>query len=84
MGNYQTESNNTPQTCQPGRCFTPLTPEQKKENQHMDGLMKYPKGVTIDQVDKEFIKSFDSKQECEEFLNKTKDWGGLLRLVRHG
>jgi len=84
MGNYLNESNSTHHDCQHDCKHITLTSKEIKYNQQMDGLMKYPKGVTIDQVDQEFIELFDSRHECEEFLFKVKDWGALLRLARHG
>ena len=50
----------------------------------MDYYCKYPRGITIENVDNEFIALFDSREECEKFIIKANTYGALMRLVRFG
>ena len=60
----------------------PINRERVLINKRMDHLIKYRIGVTINEVNDEFISLFNSRDECSQFLDEHKNCKGLARLTR--
>ena len=63
--------------------FKDLTTYEQIYNYRARKLCEYPIGVTIENVNEDFINLFENKEECNKFITNFPK-GPLLRYMRFG